>query len=130
MSRERAAHTDVAARIRAHLEELSPNDRLIAQRVLDHPSQAPFETAESLADKAGVSKAAVVRFAVRVGYDGFAQLHDALRDEATARLSAPQEESEAGDVIDAVANRARADLAAMRLGLDRAEFDAAVALRS
>ncbi|MDX6547743.1 MAG: hypothetical protein QOG33_1293 [Gaiellales bacterium] len=122
--------SDVAARIRAHLDALSPNDLRIAHRVLDHPALAPFETAESLAARVGVSKAAVVRFAVRVGYDGFAQLHDALRDEAVAKLSAPQEAAEAGDVVDAVASRARADLAAMRLGVDRKEFAAAVALLS
>jgi DNA-binding MurR/RpiR family transcriptional regulator len=122
--------TDVAARIRGHLDALSPNDLLVAHQVLDHPSQAPFETAESLAAKAGVSKAAVVRFAVRVGYDGFAQLHAELRAEAVARLSAPQDDEGGGDVIDAVAGRARADLAAMRLGVDRAQFAAAVALLS
>lgn len=122
--------SDVAARIRAHLDALSPNDLRIAHRVLDHPALAPFETAESLAAKVGVSKAAVVRFAVRVGYDGFAQLHEALRDEAVAKLSAPHEPAEAGDVIDAVASHARADLAAMRLGVDRTQFAAAVALLS
>jgi DNA-binding MurR/RpiR family transcriptional regulator len=79
--------TDVAARIRAHLDSLSPNDLLIAHGVLDHPAEAPFETAESLAARVGVSKAAVVRFAVRLGYEGFSQLHDALRAEAVARLS-------------------------------------------
>ena len=122
--------TEVAARIRAHLDSLSPNDLLIAHGVLDHPAEAPFETAESLAARVGVSKAAVVRFAVRVGYEGFGQLHDALRAEAVARLSAPQENHGAGDVIDAVAGRARADLAAMRVGLDRDQFAAAVALLS
>jgi DNA-binding MurR/RpiR family transcriptional regulator len=122
--------SDVAARIRARLDALSPNDLRIAHHVLDHPALAPFETAESLAAKVGVSKAAVVRFAVRVGYDGFAQLHDALRDEAVAKLSTPPEPAQAGDVIDAVASRARADLAAMRLGVDRTQFAAAVALLS
>ena len=122
--------TGVTARIREHLEELSPNDRRIAHHLLEHPSHAPFETAESLAVKVGVSKAAVVRFAVRVGYDGFAQLHEALRDEVVARLSAAREGQDGGDVIDAVAGRARADLAAMRLGVDRVQFAAAVALLS
>jgi DNA-binding MurR/RpiR family transcriptional regulator len=122
--------TDVAAHIRAHLDSLSPNDLRIAHHVLDHPSQAPFETADSLASKAGVSKAAVVRFAVRVGYDGFIQLHEALRDEAIMRLSAPQQHTDGGDVVDAVAGRAQSDLAAMRLGLDRHQFAASVALLS
>jgi DNA-binding MurR/RpiR family transcriptional regulator len=119
--------TDVAGRIRQHLDRLSPNDLRIAHHLLDHPAQAPFETADSLAAQAGVSKAAVVRFSVRVGFGGFAELHDALRDEAVARLSAPQAEV-GGDVIDAVASRAGADLAAMRTGVDRGQFRAAVSL--
>jgi len=120
--------TDVAESIRLHLDQLSPNDRRIAHHLLDHPAEAPFETAESLAAHTGVSKAAVVRFAVRVGYAGFAELHDALRDEAVARLQAPREQEPRGDVIAAVAGRARADLAAMRGQVDREQFDAAVSL--
>ena len=113
---------------RAHLDELSPNDRRIARQLLDHYAQAPFETAESLATKVGVSKAAVVRFAVRVGFPGFSELHEALREEAVARLSGPAAVDGGGDVIDAVAERARTDLAAMRAGVDRRAFDEAVGM--
>jgi DNA-binding MurR/RpiR family transcriptional regulator len=120
--------TDVADRIRRHLDQLSPNDRRIAHHLLDHPAQAPFETAESLAAQTGVSKAAVVRFANRVGFSGFAELHEVLRDEAVARLSLPREQDGRGDVVDAVASRARSDLDAMRAGVDRSQFAAAVSL--
>jgi len=120
--------TDVAARVRAHLDELSPNDRRIARQLLDNYAEAPFETAESLATKVGVSKAAVVRFAVRVGFPGFSELHEALRSEAVERLSGPPSGDGEGDVIDAVAERARTDLAAMRAGVDRDAFDDAVGM--
>ena len=120
--------TDVAGRIRRQLDQLSPNDLRIAHRLLDHPAEAPFETAESLAAASGVSKAAVVRFSVRVGFSGFAELHDALRAEAVARLSLPPQQDGSGDVVDAVAARAGSDLTAMRTGVDRAQFHAAVAL--
>src|SRR5262249_32836284 len=120
---------DVAARIRGHLDQLSANDRRIARQLLDHYAEAPFETADSLARKAGVSKAAVVRFSVRVGFPGFTELHDALRAEAVARLSTPAAASTGGgDVVAAVAGRATADLASTVAGLDRAEFAAAVAM--
>src|SRR4051812_9567524 len=85
--RSRGSVTSVADRIRRHLDQLSPNDRRIAHHLLDHPAQAPFETAESLAAQTGVSKAAVVRFSNRVGFTGFAELHEALRAEAGGRLS-------------------------------------------
>ena len=120
--------TPVADRIRRHLDQLSPNDRRIAHHLLDHPAQAPFETAESLAAAVGVSKAAVVRFSNRVGFSGFAELHDALRAEAVARLSVAREDNRRGDLVDAVATRARSDLEAMRGGVDREQFAAAVGL--
>ena len=81
-----ASGSALAETIRARLGDFSPNDRRIARRLLDFPVEAPFETAESLALKAGVSKAAVVRFATRLGFGGFTDLHDALRQEAEARL--------------------------------------------
>ena len=63
---------DVPALIRARLPELSPNDRRIAAWLLEHEAEAPFQTAESLARGAGVSKAAVVRFGSRLGFGGYA----------------------------------------------------------
>jgi len=65
---------------------------------------------------------------VRVGFPGFSELHEALREEAVARLSGPAAEDGGGDVIDAVAERARTDLAAMRAGVDRQAFDEAVGM--
>jgi len=122
----------VAELIRARLDELSPNDARVARRILDNYAEAPFETAESLAARAGVSKAAVVRFAVRVGFAGFSELHEALRAEAVARLSLPPPAAE-GDgarVLDRFVERARADLAATRASVDPESFDAAVKLLS
>jgi len=120
---------DVAGRIRSHLEQLSPNDRRIARHLLDNYAEAPFETAESLSKKTEVSKAAVVRFAMRVGFAGYTELHDALRSEAVARLApAAAHPRGDGDVIDAAVERARGDLSALRATVDRGEFDAAVAL--
>ena len=122
--------SEVAGLIRTRLDELSPNDRRIARQLLDHWVEAPFETAESLAGKAGVSKAAVVRFATRVGFAGFSELHDALRLEAVERLrhGAPESDEPAAGVLERWVDRARADLAATRESIDRAEFDAAVRL--
>jgi DNA-binding MurR/RpiR family transcriptional regulator len=119
----------VAGKIRSRLDELSPNDRRIARRLLDHDVEAPFETAESLAAKAGVSKAAVVRFATRVGFAGFSDLHEALRLEAIERLRHGRDGPEpAGGVLERWVQRARADLAATLTSIDQAEFGAAVRL--
>jgi DNA-binding MurR/RpiR family transcriptional regulator len=119
----------VAGMIRSRPGDLSPNDRRIARQLIDHDVEAPFETAESLAAKAGVSKAAVVRFATRVGFGGFSELHDALRLEAVERLRQGRgEPAPAGGVLERWVDRARADLDATGASIDQAEFRAAVRL--
>jgi len=124
------AAADVAEHIRAHLDDLSPNDRRIARRLIDHPVDAPFETAESLAAKAGVSKAAVVRFATRVGFAGFGELHEALAGEARERLRAAGAgpAKPAGSPLDQLVQRARADLDAVPDSVDRGQFAAAAGM--
>jgi DNA-binding MurR/RpiR family transcriptional regulator len=119
----------VAGKIRSRLDELSPNDRRIARQLLADDIDAAFETAESLAAKAGVSKAAVVRFATRVGFGGFSDLHEALRLEAVERLRQGRDEP-AGDggVLERWVQRARADLSTTLASIDQAEFRAAVRL--
>jgi len=121
---------DVAAHIRSHLDRLSPNDRRIARRLIDHPVEAPFETAESLAAKAGVSKAAVVRFATRVGFAGFGELHEALAGEARQRLRAAGAPAGRGrgSPLDQLVERARNDLDAVLDTVDRNQFAAAAAM--
>jgi DNA-binding MurR/RpiR family transcriptional regulator len=77
---------DVGSHIRSRLSILSPNERRIAAWLLEHMPEAAFETADSLARKVGVSKAAVVRFGSKLGFGGFAGLHDAIAEGAMARL--------------------------------------------
>jgi DNA-binding MurR/RpiR family transcriptional regulator len=60
---------------------LSANDELIAAFLRDHLHDLAFHTAESLAAGAGVSAAAVVRFARRVGFASFRELRDRARSE-------------------------------------------------
>jgi DNA-binding MurR/RpiR family transcriptional regulator len=125
----RVKGSSVAGKIRSRLDELSPNDRRIARQLLDHDVEAPFETAESLAAKAGVSKAAVVRFATRVGFGGFSDLHEALRLEAVERLRHGRDDpAPVGGVLERWVQRARADLATTLASIDQAEFGAAVQL--
>jgi DNA-binding MurR/RpiR family transcriptional regulator len=60
---------------------LSGNDERILAFVREHLSELAFHTAESLAQGAGVSAAAVVRFTHRLGFASFRELRDRARDE-------------------------------------------------
>jgi DNA-binding MurR/RpiR family transcriptional regulator len=78
--------------------------------------EAAFETADSLARKVGVSKAAVVRFGSKLGFGGYAGLHDAIAEGAMARLverAAPAGAPRAS-LLDRWLSAASADLIATR----------------
>jgi DNA-binding MurR/RpiR family transcriptional regulator len=111
-----SGRVDVVAHIRSRLSILSPNERRIAAWLLEHMPEAAFETADSLARKVGVSKAAVVRFGSKLGFGGFAGLHDAIAEGAMARLveraapvAGPRE-----SLLDRWLSAASADLVATR----------------
>ncbi len=76
-------------KIEASLGSLSPNDRRLADHLLGAYPTAAWETVEEVAHQVGVSKSAVVRFANRLGYDGFAELQRELQDELTELLASP-----------------------------------------
>ena len=70
----------VGRRIRDALNSLSGNDRAIAAVILRDPFVAAFSTVEQIAAAASVSKAAVARFGMRLGYAGYAELRQDLRN--------------------------------------------------
>jgi DNA-binding MurR/RpiR family transcriptional regulator len=67
-------------RIQAADASFSDNDRAIATTILRDPFVAAFSTAEQVARASGVSKAAVARFGMRLGYAGYGELRQDLRN--------------------------------------------------
>jgi len=120
----------VAELIQASADRLSPNDQRVARQLLDRPVEAPFLTVESLARQSGVSKAAVVRFSARLGFSGFAQLHEQLAAEAIERASAaaPTGGEPGGGVLDRFAAGARADLDGLAASVGPERLAAAVTM--
>lgn len=51
--------------------------------------ELPFHTSDSLAEAVGVSRAAVVRFATRIGYRSFSELRQCARDELRGSGNSP-----------------------------------------
>jgi DNA-binding MurR/RpiR family transcriptional regulator len=66
---------------------LSANDERILAFLHNHLDELAFHTAESLAQGAGVSAAAVVRFSRRLGFASFRELRDRARAELQAGLA-------------------------------------------
>lgn len=89
MIEQRVLDETLASVIRQRLGECSPAERKVARVLLaDYPA-AGFETVARLASRAGVSGPTVVRFATRLGYQGFPDFQRGLRTETTAVDQAP-----------------------------------------
>lgn len=79
----------VAEAIRRRLGECSPAERKVARVLLAAYPSAGFETVARIAERAGVSGPTVVRFANRLGFRGFPDFQQALRDELEQRDASP-----------------------------------------
>ena len=71
--------------------ELTPTERRIAQEVLDEPTLLAFGTVSDLASRVGTSRPSIVRFANKLGFDGYTQLQRHVRSDLSHRLARPSE---------------------------------------
>ncbi|QGY32863.1 MurR/RpiR family transcriptional regulator [Pantoea cypripedii] len=79
----------LAQQIKDSMAELSPAERKIARAMLADYPRAGLGTVQTLADQAGVSLPSVVRFARRMGFGGFVDFQQALRDEISEQAKGP-----------------------------------------
>ena len=70
-------------------ERLTPTEHRIAEAVLDDPMLLTFGTVSGLADRVGTSRASIVRFATKLGFEGYSELQQNIRDEVSQRLTSP-----------------------------------------
>jgi len=71
--------------------ELTPTERRIAEAVLAEPTLLAFGTVSDLADRVGTSRPSIVRFANKLGFDGYTRLQQHVRSDLSHRLSRPRE---------------------------------------
>lgn len=87
-------------RIKEIYDDLSAGYRVVADFLLDHPFDAAFMTASNIAKRLDVDTATVVRFAQRLGYEGYPELLEDVRTIVRAEILrglAPAEAAQ-GDV--------------------------------
>ncbi len=77
---------EVEQRLRERAGRLTPSERRIAETVLAGPQVVAFGTVADLAAAAGAGTATVVRFAVKLGYDGYSELQASIRRDLTGQL--------------------------------------------
>jgi DNA-binding MurR/RpiR family transcriptional regulator len=71
--------------------ELTPTERRIAEEVLAEPTLLAFGTVSDLASRVGTSRPTIVRFANKLGFEGYSQLQRHVRSDLSHRLARPSE---------------------------------------
>lgn len=84
---------DVRELLLRQYAELSPQQKLVADFLIEHFQDAPFLSVPEVARQSGASEATVVRLAQRLGFDGFSGLKSRLlqgvRDRVRRRPAVP-----------------------------------------
>ncbi|MFG0245878.1 MAG: MurR/RpiR family transcriptional regulator [Phycisphaerales bacterium JB052] len=78
-------------------ERLTPTERRICAMLLEDPTLLAFGTVSDLADRVGTSRPSIVRFASKLGFDGYTDLQNWIRDDLTQQLSSPSHRIRHGD---------------------------------
>jgi len=84
-------------------DRLTPTDRRIVKAVLEDRTLLAFGTVTDLADRVGTSRPSIVRFATRLGFDGYADLQDYVRAGMSRQFSRPSERIRQADTSQAPA---------------------------
>lgn len=79
--------------------DLSKSHKRIADYVLENYEKAAFLTAAKLGEETGISVSTVVRFAMALGYEGYPEFQEDLRETIKGKLTATQRIEVAGTQI-------------------------------
>ena len=71
------------------LNGLTPKGKILGNYIIQNPRKAVFMTTKELAKACGVSEATVVRFVGQLGYGGYGEFLQALRDFVDSGLTLP-----------------------------------------
>jgi DNA-binding MurR/RpiR family transcriptional regulator len=86
-----ATYQQFADAVSAAYPTLSPQQRVIAQYLLEHPDDFALGTAATVAEAAGVQPSALVRFANVMQFSGFSELQRLFRDRLLERAGTYRE---------------------------------------
>ena len=114
--------TNPLDRIQSYYDELTNKDKDIAVYIINNPRDAARSSIDALAKMAGASKSALVRFANRIGYSGFAELKYDLSRFLVSANSGTDEDHK--DPVDAICDTYASYISQIKEMIDRTELDA------
>ncbi|MBF0233324.1 MAG: MurR/RpiR family transcriptional regulator [Desulfamplus sp.] len=85
--------------ITKRLKSLTPKARILGDYIVQNPGKVVLMTTRQLARACGISEATVVRFAMGMGYDGYGDLQQALKDLVNTGLALP-DRSETNEIME------------------------------
>ena len=88
-------------------DRLTKTERRIAQAVLEDPTLLAFGTVSDLAARAGTSRPSIVRFATKLGFEGYTELQTHVRQGVSDQLSRPADRIRTDDSSAGEGERAR-----------------------
>jgi len=81
---------DLIKKIQSRMADFSKGQKLIANFIINHYDRAAYMTAAKLGDEVGVSESTVVRFANKIGFDGYPKLQKVLKELNKSKLTSVQ----------------------------------------
>ncbi len=90
MSINHSSSHPVINEISRRMESLTPKAQTLGTYIVQNPSKAVFMTTKELAEACQVSEATVVRFVSTLGYKGYSEFQETLKDFVNTGLSLPE----------------------------------------
>lgn len=97
-----------AYKIREGMSSYTDTEKKLADYILQHKGEATLSSAQTLGERAGVSPAAIIRFAHRLGYSGFTALKVDLAGDSAEEISNFDDMISQQDSMAAVVRKAEA----------------------
>src|SRR5437762_10216378 len=94
---------DVMEELRRRYDRLTQSQKRIAEYVVEHSQEVAFSTVDQMAERLDVNPSTIVRFAYRLGLNGFPDLQERMQELVRGQLSrtaGPISESQAAGHLD------------------------------
>jgi DNA-binding MurR/RpiR family transcriptional regulator len=109
--------SDLVTRLQAALPVLSPSQRRVAEYLLQTYPEAALLTADKVAEGAGVSEATVIRLAMALGYEGYNDMQQDVRQDLGRTVHklrrATERPTKGGSILTTVMEQEVANIRAM-----------------
>lgn len=120
--------TNILSLIEEKMANMSKSHKLLGKYIIDHSEKAVRYTATKLGEEIGVSESTVVRFATELGFKGYSELQDALKNVIHTKLTTLQridvyDEASCEDVLGSVMSNDIENLRISMNKIDREEFE-------